>query len=92
MSVDEGTGSLVMNWLPEYQYLTDSDGDHFYAPSDCEQPLIYILLFLIGIKKLPDQKIMEFCKQDLLDKRKANVKDGAAIWNDPMRMLEGSGR
>lgn len=108
VSVDEGTGSLVMNWLPEYQYLTDSDGDHFYAPSDCEQPLIYILLFLIGIgkqrnkgflkgiwttiKKLPDQKIMEFCKQDLLDKRKANVKDGAAIWNDPMRMLEGSGR
>lgn len=104
VSVDEETGSLVMNWFAEYQFLTDSYGDHFYAPSDCEQPLIYILLFLIGIgkqrnkgffkgiwaaiRKLPDQNIMESCKQDLLDKRKADVKDGSAIWNDPMRMLE----
>lgn len=104
VSVDDMTGHLVMNLLAEYQYLTDRDGDHFYAPSDCEQPLLYILLFLVGIGKqrnrgflrgiwafvrgLPDQDIMELCRQDLLDKRILDSGEGFAALNDPMEILE----
>lgn len=103
VSVDRETGNLTMNCFAEYQYLIDSYGDHFYAPEDCEQPLLYILLFLIGIgkqrnkgffkgiwaavRKLPDQTIMEACKEELTGKRKADLKEGFAIWNDPMKML-----
>lgn len=103
IGIDEETGFLVMNWLAQYRYLTDGYGDHYYAPKDCEQPLLYILLFLIGMGKqrnkgflsglwtllrgLPDQKAMEDCKQDLLAKRKASEKEGYGILNDPMRIL-----
>ena len=43
VSVNPATGYLEMNWPAEYLLLTDADGDHFYEPEDCDQPLIYIL-------------------------------------------------
>lgn len=106
VSVNPSTGRLEMNWPAEYLFLQDSFGDHYYAPEDCEQPLTYVLLFLIGIgrqrqtglkgilqglwtviRRLPDQKIMEDCKQELLDKRNADPTQGFDIINDPMQML-----
>ena len=103
VSVNPGNGQLEMNWLAEYRYLVDGDGDHFYEPSDCEQPLLYILLFLIGIGRqrgkgilkgiwasifrLPNQEIMDSCIQDLVEKRMSAARDGFAIINDPMCIL-----
>jgi len=105
VDIDKRTGRLIMNWMAQYQYLTDAYGDHYYEPKDCEQPLIYILLFLIAmgkqrnkgflsgiwaiLRKLPDQKAMEACIQGLLEKRKAGLEEGFAVLNDPIKMLGG---
>lgn len=50
--LDEGTGNLVMTFVSEYIYLVDANGKRYYAPEDCDQPLHYILLFLIGVGKM----------------------------------------
>lgn len=103
VDIDRLTGRLMMNWMAQYQYLTDAYGDHYYQPGDCEQPLVYILLFLIAMGKqrgkglfsgiwgillrLPDQKSLEACRQDLMEKRKADEEKGFAVLNDPMGVL-----
>lgn len=100
---DPQTGQLTMQWLAEYMYLMDDYGDHFYEPHDCEQPLLYVLLFLIGIGKkrtqgflrgiwanirqLPNQEILEACKTILIDKRYDNIEDGYEILQDPDKVL-----
>ncbi len=49
VSVDPATGYLNMNWRSEYVFLYGADGEHFYKPEDCAQPLLYILLFFVAI-------------------------------------------
>ena len=104
IDVSPDTGRLEMQWPAEYYYLQDSYGDHFYEPKDCEQPLIYILLFLIGIskqkvqgflrglwaefRKMPNLEILEGCKDDLIDKRKVEAEEGFEILQDPEKMLQ----
>ena len=93
-----------MQWPAEYLYLRDEYGDHYYKPENCEQPLIYILLFLIGISqqkvqnglsnlwatflKQPNRDILEACKDSLLEKKNENMKEGFGILQDPTGILE----
>lgn len=100
----DSEGCMVMNYLTEYLLLTDDCGDHYYKPENCEQPLLYVLLYLIAIsrkmtskffsniwaafQKRPNRKVLESCKATLLSKIRREEEDGFAILNDPLEMLE----
>lgn len=89
---DPDSGLMVMTYLTEYLLLNDSSGDHYYAPENCEQPLLYILLYLIAVSRLkipgfisnlwatfrnqPNQKILIECKDNLLRKTKMQNNQG----------------
>ena len=105
MILNPQTGYYDMTFVSRYIYLMNADGDRLYKPQDCEQPLLYILLFLIGygkmsndnvnllgwlfniIKQVPNNNILEACRQLLKAKLKKNPKDGFAVLNDPMKMF-----
>lgn len=55
ISIDPATGHRIMNWRAQYRYLTDEDGDHYYEPKDCEQPLLYLLTYYTRILHLQCQ-------------------------------------
>lgn len=105
--VNAQNGCLDMTWLSEYAYLFDANGDHFYKPEDCAQPLLNILLFFVAMgalraKKaswlsrmlgklfhsLPDQKVLDACKADLLRTLKTDPKAGYGVINDPLGMMK----
>lgn len=104
--VNKEIGCLDMAWPTEYSFLLDANGDHFYKPEDCVQPLLNILLFfvavgrkrseksgiigkLIGIlRNLPNQKILDAAKQELLQKTKIDEDAGYAVLHDPFQMMK----
>lgn len=54
--INSRTGCRDMVWLSEYAYLYDSNGDHFYKPENCAQPLLNILLFFVAMGSLRTKK------------------------------------
>ena len=98
---DPASGLMVMTYLTEYLLLTDPDGDHYYQPENCEQSLIYIILYLIAVSRMnvsgflsnlwaeflkrPNQKILDQCKEVLLTKMKKQ--DDSGVSNEGFVLL-----
>lgn len=103
IGIDPESGKLTMQWMAEYIYLIDEDGEHFYKPQNCEQPLIYLLLYLNALerarkgglldglvtffRRLPELEDLELCKNDLLQKVNCRRNEGYAVLNDPLHIL-----
>lgn len=91
---DPNTKLKVMVHLAEYRFLIDDYGDHYYKPENCEQSLLYILLYLIAISQRqlstfigkltasifqnPNKKMLAECKEILVQKTKKQDSEGAA--------------
>lgn len=104
IELDSHSGQMIMTYLTEYLLLMDEQGNHYYKPENCDQPLVYILLYLIAVSKCkvsgvftnlwatftgrPNRNILEDCKAILLPKVKHEEEDGFAILNDPLEMLQ----
>ena len=96
-------GLLYAGKAPRYAFLWNEWDEHYYEPKDCEQPLLYILLYLVAIGRrrgqgffgivkrlvglLPPQKTLDATKNALFPKVKRNSEDGFSILNDPLYMM-----
>ena len=103
IELEPRSNRMVMTYLTEYLLLTDEQGDHYYKPENCEQSLVYVLLYLIAISKSkvdgiftnlwatftkrPNRNVLEACKSILLPKVKHDEEEGFGILNDPLQIL-----
>ena len=82
--INTRTGNRDMMWLSEYTYLYDENGDHYYRPANCAQPLLNILLFFVAMGRLRARRggflgrllgRLFHClpKQEILDNSKADL-------------------
>ena len=94
-------GEQVMQYLTEYSLLRDAANMHYYKPENCEQPLLYILLYLIAMCKVKGLFVqlweallgrtnnaeLQACKDLLKPKIRQNPEAGFAILNDPLHLI-----
>jgi len=93
-------GEKVMQYLSEYMLLRDGAGMHYYKPEYCEQPLLYILLYLIAMSRAKnlfgaiwtkllgraDNADLQACAELLKPKLIVDPGAGFEIINDPMQL------
>lgn len=96
------TGLLDMTKISEYVYLL-KNGNRYYEPEDCIQPLLYILLFFVSVAessrggllkkiimkifKLSNPKALAQAKKILTSELKRDATEGYAVLNDPFHMV-----
>ncbi len=95
---DPSTGLLNMNYITQYQMLRDQNDRHYYKPQYCEQPLLYILIYLIAMcpKKRhtimgplwrllgiwPNKKSLLNCKNAIANQLNRNGEEGFVLLKD----------
>ena len=99
---DPKTRLLDMTKLSEYVYLL-KNGERYYEPEDCIQPLLYILLFFVSVAEssrggllkriimwilnLNNPQALAKAKATLTSELKRDAAEGYAVLNDPFHMV-----
>lgn len=84
-----------------YGFLRNEHGARFYKPKDCEQPLLYLMMFIFGLrkegktagglfaslKKMPEYEDLANAHREISSKCKRSEDEGYLILNDPQGYL-----